>query len=920
MMLKGSGKELNKYLVNYVVINIETTGMASDADEIVKISAVKVRNEIIMEEYDSLVKPSSPIPFEVSELTGITDSMVEQSPVIKHVLTDFLKFIGDDVLVCHNAGFDLGFLNKAAMDLFGSVIGNDYIDTCSISQKRLPKLHARVLSDFVDYYGINIADESGLLKDCHIVKEIYECLFHRRKVGDDGIIELHCHTTMTEGKGLIPSDELIRYAYDKGYRAIAITDYGNVQAFPESYRTWREMWNEYRDGCRQAGQKADKNDFLKVIYGLEGNLLAEDGCVYTILLYAKNDIGIKNLYKIVTASNLEYYDEIPLIPRKYLDEHRDGLIVGSACDGGEIFTAINSNFHALGSTGDKAYRDHIRKRVSYYDFLEIVPYNPLDNENDYRFERYMYYETAYIGVKPMLVASDAYYLSKTDKKCWEILTENTEGYCDLPRHLMSYDEDCKKSFNKWTFDAPEILRNLPEKLFENRTLIADQIDYVNPLREERFIPDYSDAGDELTNICTDKMKVLFGDNPAYEVRKRLERELKAIKENGYAGIYMMWRQLIRKSLDKGYPTGISGAVGSSFVAYLCGITEINPLSKEQGGYQIPVEVFMGLKLDREPVISIDLGTNIKDVIQEYISELPGVGEICHCGAISTMAEKTAERKVEQYYYKNNLTIPDKNEMDAFIENLIRVKNGNDIHPDGIIVCPKDEELVSFTPLTHPYPGKNVTTEFDYRVIDGNLLTLHIFGHKQYDVLHVLQKKTGVRTEDILLDDAKVLKFFCDVGYEEIRDFPKFGNDHSSAIIKLAKPETFDDLVKISALSQGIDVWHGNQNELFESGQIVLSDCISSRDDIFLYLTNKALPKNDAYNIMESVRKGMGLTDAQKQIMMEAVVPEWYIQACEKIRYLVPKSHAISYTMMMVRLAYYWLYYPEEYYESLSEVD
>lgn len=620
-------------------------------------------------------------------------------------------------------------------------------------------------------------------------KGIYECLFHRRKVSADGIVELHCHTKMSAGKGLMAPDELVRYAYDKGYNAIAITDCGNVQAFPEAYRTWLSMWNEYEDGCRQIGIEADKNDFLKVIYGMEGNLLSEDGKVYPVLLYAKNDAGIKNLYKIVTASNLEYYDKVPLIPRKYLDEHRDGLIVSE----------------------------------------------------------------------------------------------------------------------------------LPDELFDNSSLIVDQVEYVSPLREGRFIPEYPNADEELTNICTARVNELFGDNPDFEVRKRLERELNAIKQNGYAGIYMMWRQLVRKSLDEGYPTGIRGAVGSSFVAYLCGITDINPLSKENGGHQIPVEVFQGLNLDKEPYICINFGSNIRDIIQEYVGELPGVGETCHAGTITTVFEKTARRKIEGFYEENGLPMPQEQVMNRLIDRLVGAKTGNSVHPGGIIVCPEGEELVSFTPLTHPYPGKCITTEFDYHDIDNNLLKLDILGHVKYDVLHVLQEKTGVNVQDIPLDDEKVIRLLCDVERKEIQDFPEFGSEYTRTVIKVAKPETFDDLVKISSLSHGTSVWDDNQKELVENGHIVLSDCISSRDDIMLYLMNMTMPKDEAYRIMESVRKGKGLTEEQKQMMKETSVPEWYIRVCEKIRYLFPKSHAVSYTMMAVRLAYYMVYYPDEYNEALSEV-
>ncbi len=739
-------------------------------------------------------------------------------------------------------------------------------------------------------------------------------------VSAGGIIELHCHTKMSEGEGLIAAGELVRHACDKGYKAVAITDRGNVQAFPEAYRTWLKLWNEYEDSCRRAGEKADKNDFLKVIYGLEGNLLAEDGNVYPVLIYAKNAAGIRNLYKIVTASNLEFYDGIPLIPRKYLDEHREGLIVGSVCDGGEVFAAVNGYDHAPGEAGGKAYEDLIRKKISWYDFLEVVPFDRIGCEKEDQLKRYMWDETVNTGSIPLVAASDAYYISEADRECWEILTGKEKGCPIRSGHLINYNEDCKKLFGKWTPGDPEILRDLPDRLFDNRALIADQIGYVNPLREGRFIPEYPGAGEELTTVCMEKLKELFGDDPDPEAVKRLEKELTAIREKGYESIYMIWRQLVKKSLDEGYPAGIRGGVGSSFVAYLCGITEINPLSEKNGGYRIPAEVFMGPDLDREPDIDINFASGIRDAIQEYAGGLPGVGETCRCGTIYTMSAKTAARNTEWYFAKNELPVPEEKEAKWIIEKITGVKRRNGAHPGGIIVCPEGEELLSFTPLTHPYPDKNVTTEFDYHSIDDNLLKFDILGHVQYDMLYVLKEKTGVRTEDIPLDDDKVLKLLCDTECKEIKDLPEFGSEYiRTALIRRAKPETFDDLVKISALAHGTDVWLGNQEELVEQGIIGLSDCIASRDDILLYLTDMSLPVDDAYHIMDSVRKGKGLKDEQKQMMREAGVPEWYIEVCEKIRYLFPKSHAVSYTMMAVRLAYYMVYFPDDYYESISEV-
>lgn len=605
-----------------------------------------------------------------------------------------------------------------------------------------------------------------------------------------GMIDIHCYTKMSGEKGQLSPKELVKHAYDNGFKAIAITDCGNVQAFPEAYREWSRLWEKYQKECRNTGKEAVQDAFLKVIYGLEGNMLTEEGKVFTMLIYAKNDIGIRNLYKIVTASCLEYCNnKTPMIPKAILEKYSEGLIICSVDDKCKEYPAINTN-------------------------------------------------------------------------------------------------------------------------------IEKQIEYVNPLRVGKCWPEYPYAEEKLSEICKSRVKELFGDKPNIEVRKRLERELNAICQNGYAGVYMIWRQIVKKSLDEGYPVGFRGSVGSSLVACLCGITEINPLSPESGGYQLPTEVFMGINLDKEPDIEINVSPVIQETVQNYIEELPGVGETCYGGTIATITAEYAEKLVEKHY-KTEKNQPDSDTKKEQVKALIGAKKGNGIHPGGIIVCPEGEDIVSFTPLDHPYFGDKIITHFEYHDICDNLLKLTILGHDKYELLHFLQEKTGVRIEDIPLDDKKTLDMICDVNTALIDELPEFGSEYVRQIIKETAPKSFEDLVKISALSHGTDAWNNNQDELIKNKTIKLSDCIASRDDIMIYLMDRGLEKNDAYEIMESVRKGRGLKEDQMKLMTEAGIPDWYIQACKKIRYLFPKAHAVSYTMMAVRLAYYKMYYPEAYQEGLS---
>ena len=444
------------------------------------------------------------------------------------------------------------------------------------------------------------------------------------------MIELHCHTKMTKGKGLIAPDELVRYALDKGYKAIAVTDCENVQAFPIVYRTWMRLWESYQDEKNRKGEIACQKDFLKVIYGVEGNFKTEEGKIFKVLIYAKNGDGIHNLYRIITASNLDYYDENPLIPASILKKYSDGLLVGAPFLEGEISAAVTEG------TDDEI----IQKIADKYDFIEIIPMPEEKN-----LARKLYDLAGRIN-RPVVAASNAYQIVKEDKTASDILSAmRSEEFNRFNRCLKSHTE-MEELLREMGFSGDEVAN-----VMGNLGKIEEQIGYVSPLQEGKHLPEYPNADEELTNICRKRVRELFGDAPDFEVRKRLERELTSIRENGYAGIYMMWHQLVKKSMEAGYPTGIRGAVGSSFVAYLCDITEINPLSKENGGYNIPVEVFMGLNLSKEPDIDINFGSSIKGVIQKYVNELPGVGEICYGGTISTMAYKTAAKDYRENIMK-----------------------------------------------------------------------------------------------------------------------------------------------------------------------------------------------------------------------------------------------------------------------------
>ena len=920
-------------------------------------------------------------------------------------------------------------------------------------------------------------------------------------------IELHCHTKMSVGKGVIEPGELVRYACDNGYKAIAITDCGTVQAFPEAYRTWKKLWEQYMDECKQRGEEAKQDDFLKIIYGLEGYLTDEfsypdwnkhsltdectvvdiettgfstkkdailrvdavkvkDGklgerissyiiqereipekivkitgiteydlkdakpekqvitdlisfignsflvmynakfdmlflkkackkynicfkpeCVdlykickylnpsrrinkpllmkwywikeestdndctlygklyskvcarlkdrdinsieevrlvidkkrvkgidkrYPVLLYAKNETGIRNLYRIVTESHLSTsYDE-PTITKEILDKYRDGILVGAVCDGGEAMTAIHAK---KGCRTDAEYKRDFKNILSYYDFIEVSRLNP-DEDNDIR---YMYHVIDKGGM--LVAASDAYYLNEEDKIYWEILTNGrAEEYTDRPRHLIKWDE-VTNPFGCWFLGQPEILKDIPKMVIANQSVIADQIEYVSPLREGRFMPNYPEAEQKLRHICEEKLHELFGKDPAEEARERLERELDGICKNGYAGLFMMWRDIARKSREKGYPFNSRGSVGSSFVAFLCEITDINPLSSECGGYNIPVETFLGINLDKEPDIDLNFAPEIQVLLQDYVKDIPGVGDACHAGTIDCLWEKLAAMHVKEYYYHNNLSLPDESILREQTEAIIGIKRIDDVHPGGIVVAPAGEELVSFTPLQHPGDSNRITTtHFDYHAIDHNLIKLDILGLRHMSILHELQELTGVALDSIAVKDKKVLDKILDPEAKEIEGLLEFGSEVARRMIKQTCPESMDDLIKVSGLIHGTDVWLDNQDELFNNKVISLKDCVASRDDIFLALVDKGINKKYAFYIMESVRKGKGITEDMELKMKQAGLPDWYYDVCRKIKYLFPKAHAVSYTLTALRMAYFLTYYPTEYEEALLARD
>ncbi len=787
--------------------------------------------------------------------------------------------------------------------------------------------------------------------------------------------ELHMHTKMSKMRGLIAPKELVEFAIENKYKAVAVTDIGSVQAFPEVYETWKKYYREYEEDCLRKGEVVRDDLFPKIIYGAEvylsdyfgqgefTNNSDSDPQMYPILLYARNEAGIMDLYKLISSSGrCEKNDELT-VDKSHLQSIRENLLVGAVCDGGELSEGVNNGKPA----------SELKKIASFYDFLEITPdctYEIFaDSEKGiYRTddEKKIILQCIYSTGKelniPVIMTSDAYYTNPEDKDCYDILLEADQACKQThqrPAHIkksIEFSHTISAACDGENIDeAEKYLRSSMER-------ILDMTKQVSPLREGRFLPVYPNAERSLMRHCYEKAYELYGSVLPEVVQKRLEEETDAICRNGYAGIYMFWRKLVKKSLMDGYPVGIRGSVGASFTAYLLGITITNPLGAHyrcekccyssfefeseivgfigadlpektcpvcgekllRDGYSIPHETFMGSCLDKEPDIDVNFAYNEQPVIQKYVSSLPGVGSVCKAGTIGTLVEHTAERIIKKYYISLGSGMPQKYRIDEMSRKLSGVRRVNGQHPGGVIVVPEGEELTSFTPV-NKVDGETEATHFDFHAIGDNLLRLDILGHGDPEMLHELHQMTGVDPLDIPINDEKVISLFLGVGALGISPekiggetlgllgIPEFGGKYARDMIRSIRPKSVTALVKISGLLHGTNTWEGNAKERIEFGTATIDNCIGSRDDIFQYLLSCGFEKDEAFLIMDSVRKGHGLTKEWQSEMREKNIPDWYIESCKKIRYLFPKSHAASYTKLALLIAWYKVYYPSEFY-------
>jgi len=776
----------------------------------------------------------------------------------------------------------------------------------------------------------------------------------RMDMAEEKRVELHLHTQMSAMDGVTPVEELVKRAAEWNHKAIAITDHGVVQAYP---------------GASNASKKYN----IKIIYGVEAYLVDDlptnpedkpDENIdyaklnsYHAIILVKNVTGLKNLYKLISLSHLKYYHKRPRMPKSVINQYREGLVLGTACEAGELYRAILEN----------KKEEEILRIASYYDYFEIQPLGNnmflvneglVDSIEDLKNINRRIVELGEKLGKPVVATCDVHFMDPQDEVFRRILMAG-QGYNDADRQAPLYFRTTDEMMKEFEYLGEE---KAYEVVVTNTNLIADWIEKIAPIPEGTFPPKIEGAETEIRNLAEGHAREKYGDPLPQVVEERLKKELDSIIKNGFSVMYLIARNLVQKSLSDGYLVGSRGSVGSSFVAYLAGITEVNPLQPHyicdnckysefitdgsydcgydlpikncpncgiplrRDGYDIPFETFLGFDGDKEPDIDLNFSGEYQSRAHKYVEELFGEGHVFRAGTIASIADKTAFGFVKNYLEERGIVVTNA-EMNRLIRGCTGVKRTTGQHPGGVMIVPQDKEIYDFTPIQYPADDTSshtITTHFDYNFLHGSILKLDILGHDDPTTIRMLQDLTGVNPRSIPIGDPDTLAIFsctdplgikpedinCEVGTLGI---PEFGTKFVRQMLVETRPKTMSELIRISGLSHGTDVWINNAQDLIKSSTATLSQVICTRDDIMLYLIHAGLPPLKAFKIMEDVRKGKGLTQEYEELMREHNVPEWYIQSCKKIKYMFPKAHAAAYVMMAFRIAWFKVHYPLEFY-------
>ncbi|MBD5444695.1 MAG: PolC-type DNA polymerase III [Lachnospiraceae bacterium] len=882
----------------FVVFDIETTGFSPITDRIIEIGAVKVVDGEIADKFSAFVNPDVPIPFKIENLTGINDSMVINEPEIDVILPRFLEFVGDAVLVAHNASFDMSFIMENC-DRQGIAHDFTYADTLGMARILLPEQSKHTLDAVSKTLGISLEN-------------------HHRAVDD-------------------------------------------AQATAEIFVKFITMF-----------EKEDAHTLKEInLMGKSSPDIVKKLRTYHAIILAKNNVGRMNLYRLVSESHLNYFARRPRIPKSLFMKYREGLLIGSACEAGELYRALLENRSDV----------EIANLVRFYDYLEIQPLGnnkfmiaseKLPNINSEEDIMELNRRIVKLGEefrKPVVATCDVHFLDPEDEIYRRIIMAG-QHFADADEQAPLYFRTTEEMLEEFAYLGSD---KAQEIVITNTNMIADMIESMSPVRPDKCPPVIADSDKQLTDICYKKAHEIYGETLPQIVEERLERELNSIISNGFAVMYIIAQKLVWKSVEDGYLVGSRGSVGSSFVANMAGITEVNslsphylcpkchyydfdsdevrafsggagcdmpdklcpvcstPLSKE--GFDIPFETFLGFKGDKEPDIDLNFSGEYQSKAHKYTEVIFGYGQTYRAGTIGTLADKTAFGYVKNYYEERGQR-KRMCEINRIVTGCTGVRRSTGQHPGGIVVLPVGEDINSFTPVQHPANDMKtdiITTHFDYHSIDHNLLKLDILGHDDPTMIRMLQDLTGIDPVKIPLDDKGVMSLFastealgitpeqiggCKLGCLGI---PEFGTEFAMQMVIDAKPKCFTDLVRIAGLAHGTDVWLGNAQTLIEEGKATISTAICCRDDIMIYLIHMGVDPALSFTIMESVRKGKGLKPEWEEAMVAADVPDWYIWSCKKIKYMFPKAHAAAYVMMAWRIAYCKINYPLAFYAAFFSI-